>query len=146
MTWTHHVKRFFTHSSTNLLNCSLFNAQSVANKLLELQYIMYNSDYDCIFITESWLHDGIHDGAVDPRGLYTVIRKDRVGARGGGVCILVRRKYKVLPMMFDNEYIDLEIAGVTFLDFYPKVDVFTVYRPPRWDSDAKQCSWLSIVL
>jgi len=64
---------FFTHSSTNLLNCSLFNAQSVANKLLELQYIMYNSDYDCIFITESWLHDGIHDGAVDPRGLYTVI-------------------------------------------------------------------------
>jgi len=38
----------------------LFNVQSVVTKLLELQYIMYNSDYDCIFITESWLHDGIY--------------------------------------------------------------------------------------
>jgi len=51
-----------------------------------LQYIMYNSGYDCIFITESWLHDGIYK-VIDPRGWYTVIRKDRVD---GDVCILVR--------------------------------------------------------
>jgi len=125
----------------------LFNAQSVVNKLLELQYIMYNFDYDCIFITESWLHDGIHNGIIDPGGLYTVIRKDRVrrvGVRGGGVCILIRRKYQVLPLMFDNEYPNVEIVGVTFLDFYPKLDVFTVYRPPKWDTDAKQYMQLVI--
>lgn len=82
----------------------MFNAQSVASKLLELQYIMYNTDIDCIFVTESWLHEGISDGIIDPRGLYAVIRKDRVGVRGGGVCVLVRRKYHVLPMVFDGDY------------------------------------------
>lgn len=116
----------------------MFNAQSVASKLLELQYIMYNTDIDCIFVTESWLHEGISDGIIDPRGLYAVIRKDRVGVRGGGVCVLVRRKYHVLPMVFDGDYRELEMVGVTFLDFYPNLDVFTVYRPPKRDCDAKR--------
>lgn len=140
----HLVHRFFGHSSTHLLKCYMFNAQSVASKLLELQYIMYNTDIDCIFVTESWLHEGISDGIIDPRGLYAVIRKDRVGVRGGGVCVLVRRKYHVLPMVFDGDYRELEMVGVTFLDFYPNLDVFTVYRPPKRDCDAKRYMHLLI--
>jgi len=47
-------------------------------------------------------------------------------------------------MTLDNEYLDLEIVGVTLLVFYPKLDVFTVYRPPKWDSDAKRYMQLVI--
>jgi len=122
----------------------MFNAQSVANKLLELHFIMYNDDYDCIVITETWLHTGICDGAIDPRGLYSVIRKDRVGVRGGGVCILVRRKYQAVPIVFKADYCELEIIGVTFHDFHPKLDIFAVYRPPNRDCEAKQYMQLLI--
>jgi len=62
----------------------LFNAQSIGNKLVELQYIMYHDVYDCICITESWIHSSICDGAIDPRREYLIVRKDRLGNKGGG--------------------------------------------------------------
>lgn len=139
-----HHKIPFANSNTHVLKCSMFNAQSVANKLLELRFIMYNDDYDCIVITETWLHTGICDGAIDPRGLYSVIRKDRIGARGDGVCILVRRKYQAVPIVFKTDYCELEIVGATFHDFHPKLDIFAVYRPPNRDCEAKQYMQLLI--
>lgn len=121
-----------------MLKCILFNAQSIVNKLPELQYVMYNSSYECIFVTETWLHSDVCDGVIDPRGWYCVFRKDRVGVRGGGVCMLVRKKFKVIPISFNDLYSNVEIVGVTFLEFQPKLDVFVVYRPPKRDDDARQ--------
>ena len=46
---------------------------------------MYHDAYDCICITESWLHSGICDGAIDPRKEYLIGRKDRSGNKGGGI-------------------------------------------------------------
>ena len=127
-----------------MLKCILFNAQSVANKLLELQYILYNSPYECVFVTETWLHADICDGVIDPRGWYHVFRKDRVGSRGGGVCMLVRKKFKVMPILFHSLYSSVEIVGLTFLDCKPKLDVFVVYRPPKRDDDAQHYMQLLI--
>jgi len=72
----------------NILKCCVFNSQSIVNKLLELQYLLYTSAYDGILITESWLAPDITDGVLDPKGLYHIFRKDPAGSRGGGVCIL----------------------------------------------------------
>jgi len=63
----------------------LFNALYIGNKLVELLYTMYHDVCDCICITESWLHSNICDGAIDPRREYLLVRKDRLGNRGGGV-------------------------------------------------------------
>jgi len=66
----------------------LFNARSICNKLFELQHLLYVENCDCVFITESWLNSDITDALIDPRALYSVIRKDRIGTRGGGVCAI----------------------------------------------------------
>ena len=34
---------------------------------------MYNSNVHIIIITESWLHEGITDGLLDPQGLFNVL-------------------------------------------------------------------------
>jgi len=125
-------------SDSCVLKCCFFNAQSIVNKLLKLQSIMYDSDYDCIFIVKSWLHADICDGVLNPCGLYIVIRKDRMGVRGGGICVLVKRTYQVTTILFSDVYKDLEMIGVTLVDFSPKLDVFTVYRPPQCSIDVRQ--------
>jgi len=76
---------------------------------------MYHDAYDCICITESWLHSSICDGAIDPRKEYLIVRKDRSGNKGGGVCILVKRSISVAPLELDPRYAALEIAGVEFI-------------------------------
>lgn len=65
-----------------VFRCCLFNARSLVNKLPELHYTLYsNVDIDCFLITETWLHDEIPDGLLDPQSNYSIIRCDRSGAR-----------------------------------------------------------------
>ena len=70
------------------------------------------------------------DGLLDPKSLYTVIRKDRVGCRGGGVCALEKRSHSVLPLTFHEKYSELEIVGFDFVGCRPALRIFIVYRPP----------------
>lgn len=84
-------------SSQRTFHCLLFNSRSLLNKLPELHNILYSSNnIDCICITESWLHGEIPDSLLDPKSMYTVMRCDRVGIRGGGVCLFVKRHFHVL--------------------------------------------------
>ena len=62
------------------------------NKLSDLHHFLYSTRADCVCITESWLSNEITDGLLDPNGEYSIFRKDRVGASGGGgVCAMVRK-------------------------------------------------------
>jgi len=132
----------FTDSS--LFKCCLFNAQSIVNKLAELHHVMYHdacdciciTACDCICITESWLHPSISDGVIDPKREYSIVRKDRIGTKGGGVCILVKRSFSVVPLQLDTKYAALEVTGVEFICLRPKLQLFVVYRPPYYDMEA----------
>ena len=74
----------------------LFNARSLLNKLPELYHVLYGPNViNCLCVTESWLHDGITDGLLDPKLRYNIIRNDRHGAKGGGVCVFVQKKFTV---------------------------------------------------
>jgi len=130
------LKSPFTNSLLNRLKCYLFNAQSIVNKLPELQHIMYNENYDCIFITESWLHSGICDGVIDPRDEYYIMRKDRCSSKGGGVCVLVKRCISVVQVVIPDKYAPVEVMGIDFIGIKPKLQIFAVYRPPYYDVDA----------
>jgi len=78
------------------MHCPLFNARSLLNKLPELYHVLYGPNViDCLCVTESWLHDGITDGLLDPKLRYNIIRNDRHGAKGGGVCVFVQKKFTV---------------------------------------------------
>ena len=48
------------------LYCCTFNAQSIVNKVSELRHLLYGGTFDLLLITETWLHDGISTGLLDP--------------------------------------------------------------------------------
>ena len=123
-------------SKHKVLRCCYFNAQSVVNKLSELHKILYCDVHDCIFISESWLHNSITNGLLDPSREYNVFRKDRDGKRGGGVCALIKKNIHVLPVDLTKKYTNLEIVCVDFVNSKPNVRVFVVYRPPNNDQHA----------
>ena len=63
----------------------LINARSVLPKFDELCTTISAFMPDVVFVTESWLSNNINDNLlVIPR--YNLLRSDRVGRRGGGVC------------------------------------------------------------
>jgi len=127
---------FRTSNDASVLYCFLFNAQSIANKLCELRYLLYDAHYDCIFVTESWLSSCISDGFLDPRCKYTIMRHDRQNGRGGGVCVLINKSHLVAQVTISDSYPDLEIVVFDLLNVVPVVRVFAVYRPPYYD---KKC-------
>lgn len=87
----------FANRTDCIINCHLFNAQSVVNKLTELQHVMYNnSTCGCLFITETWLSSYITDGQIDPQNKYNIMRKDRPCGKGGGVCAIVDKRIPTL--------------------------------------------------
>ena len=65
-------------SSQSILRCVMFNARSVVNKLGELHELLYDgATADCFCITESWLHDEISNGLLDPKSMFSIFRCDR---------------------------------------------------------------------
>jgi len=124
----------FTHINNPLsCNCCLLNARSVVNKLPELHYLLYFSNYDIILITEFWLHAGITNGLLDPDNKFTVMRCDRPSTNcGGGVCAFVRNSLQVTPVNFDNKYADLELLCFDRVanNSYTSVRFFLTYRAP----------------
>ena len=104
------------------------------NKLPELHHTLYsNVDIDCFLITETWLHDQIPNGFLDPQSNYRIIRSfrcDRSGAGGGGVCIFIRREHRITQLHLCQALAGFEILSFDLLDFYVPYRVFVVYRPP----------------
>jgi len=96
---------------------------------------MYVVKFDIIAITETWLHDSIANGLLDPESLYHIIRKDRkADVKGGGVCVLVKKCWSVIPVDLDDEFADLEIVGFDLVAAKTRVRYFVLYRPPKVDS------------
>jgi len=87
----------------------MFNARSVVSKVSELHYLLYQVWHDVYFITETWLHDDVCSGLLDPRSQFTVLRKDRTVSKGGGVCALIRSHLRVVPVSIADEFCDLEL-------------------------------------
>ena len=119
-----------------MLNGYYFNAQSIVNKTSELYDMLYHTLPDCVLVSESWLQADICDGLLDPKCIYNVFRKDRVGRRGGGVCAFVNRNHPVLPVTLQDKYSDLELLGIDFVGVKPMLRMFIVYRPPYYDLNA----------
>ena len=134
-TMTTSAIRLFLLTPECKLNCYLTNARSIVNKLRELHYLMYVAKFDIIAITETWLHDNVANGLLDPESLFNIVRKDRkADVKGGGVCALVKKCWSVIPIDFDDEFADLEIVGFDLIAAKTRIRYFVVYRPPKVDS------------
>jgi hypothetical protein len=102
-----------------LLNCKYFNAQSLRNKLSSFHDLLYGSDFNIICITESWLCKNFSNGLLDPRGLYTIFRRDRISTfPAGGVCILIRKTLQCNEIFIDcSLYNEVEVNEIDSLIF-----------------------------
>jgi len=62
--------------------------------------------------------------------MYTVMRCDRVGIRGGGVCLFVKRHFHVLRNDLTPTPAGVELLCFDLLGFDATYRFFIVYRPP----------------
>jgi len=69
--------------------CFLINARSICNKIEKLNFIIYQFNPLFIFITEGRLSDDFNNSLIVSDKNYKIIRNDRNGKRGGGVCALI---------------------------------------------------------
>ena len=66
------------------------NARSLLPKIEELSLLVAKVKPSLIFVTETWLNDSVPDSALSLPGYSSLVRRDRVGRRGGGALVFVQ--------------------------------------------------------
>ena len=110
---------------------TLINARSVCNKFTELYQVLYDCDYDIVLITETWLNDKFPNSIIDPHNCYYIFRCDRSAATGGGVCVLVSKRYNAVEVCVPRISTTLEICCVDIDCSGVICRTCLVYRPPK---------------
>ena len=112
-------------------NVFLANVRSLAKKIDDLDVVFRLKCVDLALITETWLSNSIPDTVIEIPG-YSLLRKDRVERRGGGIYIKHTLSFKVLD---DLSCPDIESVWVYLRP--PKLPrgfsclvVAVIYRPP----------------
>jgi len=120
----------------------MINARSIKNKLHDLHCYLTTEAPDIVCITESWLLPSCPSSLVVGDCNYTVFRKDRVGAVGGGVCILLNNNTVLgAEINVPAKYSHLELVAVDICTSLTKVKLFVCYRAPSSDSDLQAVNY-----
>lgn len=69
------------------------NARSILAGFAGFRDTLVENDYDIFLVSESWLGAEVEDDFVSIGG-YDLVRDDRVGRRGGGVCMYIKNDLK----------------------------------------------------
>ena len=75
----------------NKVKISIFNVQSILNKLHSINNYINENKIDILCLNETFLHNSIKN--LNLLKQYTIIRNDRIG-RGGGVAIIINKLIK----------------------------------------------------
>ena len=110
------------------LNCYLFNACSIINKLPELELLLHVNMPALVGICETHAYSEIPDELICPNG-YNIFRKDR-NKFGGGVALLIRNDIIVTEITTSDTYKDIEFCCVDITLNRDKFRVILYYRPP----------------
>ena len=110
----------------------LWNAHSLVNKLNHFQSAIYSKCYDLFCVTETWLHEHIHNSEILPTN-YRIYRNDR-GSRGGGVLIAVSND---IPSKLTSNHSSIEMITVE-ISLSPKLIIVCLYIPPNCSDDYQQ--------
>jgi len=134
------------HRKQNLQHLKIIsvNCQSVKKKNLGFMAMMYSVMPDIVLGNESWLKPHIKNSEVFPPE-FDVYRHDRKRRTGGGVFILVSKKFKShcpVELKSDSELLWVSIKQKGKKDLY----VCSAYRPDK-DTDCidELCRTISLV-
>lgn len=115
---------------SNLL-CTLFNARSITSKLHLLHSFLAIRNPDIVFITETWLNSKILNSELVGGHPYNVVRSDRSGHKGVGVCCLVKHGLLIYPTGTGEQlYSDLICFDVRSKGSPCSTRFILLYRPP----------------
>ncbi len=116
------------------------NAQSLFNKLSELEVMAVEQKTDIILVTETWCSENTPNASLKIEGyqVETELRKDREDTGrgvGGGLLVYVREGLKVIPT---DKHSDTGFNQ--FCSFYipttsGQLELILVYRPPSSDAE-----------
>jgi hypothetical protein len=121
----------------------LTNANHLLNKLDELSLIASAIKPDIIAITETWLNKDILD-SVCSISSYSVVRKGRQNALGGGVMLYIRNNLCFHKL--DNVLVNNSEFEVLFVSLRPRVlprplsivIAAVIYCPPWYDASTNK--------
>ena len=119
-----------TSSKPGVLKISLWNSQSLKNKLNTCQDYRDDHDLDCMFFTESWLKedDTVAIGQLENQGYYKFITKPRYHRAGGGIGCLFKSNIRMAKVdtqstrTFEHLVLRLNNMGKT-------INILIIYRP-----------------
>ena len=93
--------------------CVCLNARSIVNKRNELNTMVEDIDPHIIGITESWATPDISDAELGMTG-YVMFRKDRLGRRGGGVILYIKKSIQAYEIKLEKEAECEEAVGLVY--------------------------------
>lgn len=129
-------KRLTRQGSPLGMNCFLFNARSLSNKLHHLHLFLATYKPELLLITESWLSSKILKSEITANFPYKVFRADRSSRRGGDVCCLARDCINLTEIALPPSL----KSDVLILDGFNsqcsmKFRIILLYRPPNSSAD-----------
>ena len=114
------------------INCVLYNARSLVNKLVLFQSELLVNNIDIAFVTESWLDSTVLDGEFNLNPKYSIFRKDR-NRHGGGIFVAISKHLKP-SRCCKFEHPDLEFLWVELSCNRGIILLGCIYRPPNANS------------
>lgn len=104
------------------------NFRSMLPKQDQLCAFIESCSADIVLGTETWLTSDINNTELSLSKAFTIFRRDRVAARGGGVVVAVKNRFRARVVPTSS---DIEILWV-LIEMCPSVTcaVGVCYRPP----------------
>ena len=94
---------------------------SLSPKIDEIRLYVQDHDPDIMCLTETWLKDTVESSVIHITN-YTLVRKDRIYAQHGGVCLYIKES---IPLQFfgnTKEIYQSRFYGASYIpDDYPVV-------------------------
>ena len=111
------------------------NTQSLNNKFDEFTTVVREGDFDIISVSETWFTDEIPEQVYNISG-YSMLCKNRIGRRGGGVALYVRDEMHPTPVCLttvppEHEIVWVQLRPHRLPRTVSSIFVATVYSPPN---------------
>ena len=117
-------------TSKEEIKCVCLNARSIINKKNELNSMVDDIKPHIIGITESWANNDITDAELGLEG-YVMFRKDRIGRRGGGVLLYIKKTIPAYEVQLKEEADCNEAIWCKLVTGHTTVTIGVVYRCPN---------------
>ena len=90
------VQNKATHGQPHCIKISHLNVRSLKNRVHfhQVHDLITSGDFDVFSVSESWLNSSVKNSEINISG-YRLVRLDRTGRSGAGVCAYVRDSLKV---------------------------------------------------